>query len=135
MYPGPYFDKMIRLSPKVPEFPEILVVEWFTGDDRFDVSYVPMAGDDDTRMIQWPLVSAMNYDERTRPLQVARRVRDLDTRRKDVLREIARKRGKVPDEEIAGLIAMAEDLKRQTDEVQTPRRDIYDEMFGDQHGG
>ena len=31
IYPGPYFDKMIRLGPKSPEFPEIIAAEWFLG--------------------------------------------------------------------------------------------------------
>jgi hypothetical protein len=126
MYPGPYLDKMIRLSPKWPELPEVVAVEWFTGNN-VDVTPVPMAGDDDNRLIQLSLVSSMNYEERTRPLQVARRVRDLDTRRKDVLREIALKRGKVSDEEIAGLMAVADDLKRQMDAAQAPRPSFFDE--------
>lgn len=123
LYPGPYLDGMVRLSPKGAEIPEIVAVEWFSGDSG-GVSDVPMTADDDRRVIQFPLVSAMNYWERVRPLRVARRVRELDSRRKDVLREIAR----TDDHEVkAGLVATAEDLKRQIDEEFAPRRSVFEE--------
>ena len=79
-------------------------------------------------MIEMGILAEMNYHERTRPLQVARRVRDLDSRRKDVLREIGLKRGKVSDDQIEGLVAVADDLKRQFDAAQAPRRDFFDEQ-------
>jgi hypothetical protein len=122
LYPGPYLDGMVRLSPKGAEIPEIIAVEWFSGDSG-GVSDVPITRDDDRR-VKFPLVSAMNYWERVRPLRVARRVRELDSRRKDVLREIAR----ADDDEVkAGLVATAEDLKRQIDEEFAPRRSVFEE--------
>jgi hypothetical protein len=124
MYPGPYFDKMTRLSPHSPESPEIIAVEWFSG--LLDLpADVPL--DDDGRVIEMGMLAEMNYYERTRLLRVARRVRELDSRRNDALREIGLKRGKASDEEIEGLLATADDLKRQIDAVQAPRRDFFDE--------
>lgn len=32
IYPGPYLDKYVRISPAWPELPEIVAVEWFTGE-------------------------------------------------------------------------------------------------------
>ncbi len=102
-------------------------MEWFTGE-LDSVSDVP---GDSGKIIQIPMQEAMNYWENLRPLKLARRLRDLDTRRKDVLREIGLKRGKVPDEEIAALAAIAEGLKRRIDEERAPNRDFFEEMFGD----
>lgn len=125
IYPGPYLEKTVRISPKWPELPEIVAVEWFTGELN---SVSPVPGDD-SRLIQVPLLEAMNYWEQLRPLRVARRVRDLDARRRDVLREIGLRRGKATDDEIAGLMAIAEDLKRQIDQVQLPPPD-NSRLFG-----
>jgi transcriptional regulator with XRE-family HTH domain len=127
LYPGPYLEGVIRLSPKGPEIPEIVGVEWFSGDFA-GVSNVPFTADDDQRLIVFPLDSATNYWERARPLRVARRVRDLDNRRKDILREIAR----ADDAEVRdGLVATAEALKNQIDSELAPRRGL----FGDRDGG
>jgi transcriptional regulator with XRE-family HTH domain len=127
IYPGPHLGKSVRITPDCPELPEIVAVEWFTGE-LDSVSDVP---GDSGKIIQIPMQEAMNYWENLRPLKLARRLRDLDTRRKDVLREIGLKRGKVPDEEIAALAAIAEGLKRRIDEERAPNRDFFEEMFGD----
>ncbi len=131
IYPGPYLGEWVHITPSM-ELPKIAAVEWFSGE--LD-SVSPVPGDDDGRLIQIPMLAAMNYWEQLRPLRVARRVRELDTRRKDVLREIGLRRGKAPEDEIAGLVATAEDLKRQINEEKAPRREIAWEIFGVQPDG
>ncbi len=115
LYPGPYLEKMIKPCPESIDIPEILAVEWFTGEMR-PSSQLPISADDDTSMM---VVDAGKYWENTHRLRIARRVRDLDSRRKNALREIALASAEGSDEEeVAGLIAVAESLKRQIDQIQ-----------------
>jgi hypothetical protein len=117
-YPGPDYTEDVQVMPNL-NLPEIWAVQWFSGLVH-SISDVPFT--EDGQLVQMP--NPDEYYKNLRRLDRARQMRDLDERRKDALRELGRRRAlkrggpkEVSDEEISGLVEVAEEYNRRIEEL------------------